>query len=65
MGISLPQEIVSEIDIERGDIPRSRYILRILQQIYCSPAKNVDTNMPTRAKQAPKESSLEEARRND
>jgi len=57
MGISLPQEIVSKIDIERGDIPRSRFILRILQQFYCPPVKkNVTANMATTiSKQAPKE----------
>jgi len=31
VGISLPAEIISKIDSERGDIPRSRYILRVLQ----------------------------------
>jgi hypothetical protein len=56
-GISLPQEIVSKIDIERGDIPRSRFVLRILQQFYCPPAKkNVTANAATTiSKQAPKE----------
>ena len=34
VGISLPTEIISRIDTERGDIPRSRYILRILQETY-------------------------------
>ena len=34
VGISLPTEIISKIDIERGDIPRSRYILRVLQDTY-------------------------------
>jgi hypothetical protein len=31
VGISLPTEIISKIDTERGDIPRSRYILRVLR----------------------------------
>jgi hypothetical protein len=31
VGISLPAEIISKIDAERGDVPRSRYILRVLQ----------------------------------
>ena len=31
VGISLPAEIISKIDTERGDIPRSRYILRVLR----------------------------------
>ena len=34
VGISLPTEIISKIDAERGDIPRSRYILRVLQDTY-------------------------------
>jgi metal-responsive CopG/Arc/MetJ family transcriptional regulator len=34
VGISLPVEIISKIDAQRGDIPRSRYILRILQDTH-------------------------------
>jgi metal-responsive CopG/Arc/MetJ family transcriptional regulator len=34
VGISLPAEIISKIDAQRGDIPRSRYILRVLQDTY-------------------------------
>jgi hypothetical protein len=34
VGISLPAEIISKIDAERGDIPRSRYILRVLLGTY-------------------------------
>jgi hypothetical protein len=55
MGISLPQEIVSRIDVARGDIPRSRFLLRILQEVYCSPQKSTYANTATIAKQAPKE----------
>ncbi len=68
MGISLPQEIVSKIDIERGDVPRSRFVLRILQQFYCPPVKKyVAANMPTTtiSKQAPKENEHEEVGKND
>ena len=32
IGISLPKEIMKKIDTDRGDIPRSRYLLRILQK---------------------------------
>ena len=32
VGISLPTEMISKIDTERGDIPRSRYILRVLRE---------------------------------
>jgi hypothetical protein len=34
VGISLPEEIISKIDDERGDISRSRYLLRIVQKVY-------------------------------
>jgi metal-responsive CopG/Arc/MetJ family transcriptional regulator len=34
VGISLPEEMLSKIDRERGDIPRSRYLLRILERAY-------------------------------
>jgi hypothetical protein len=33
-GISLPKELVKKIDTERGDIPRSKYLLRILERTY-------------------------------
>ncbi|CAN5147328.1 hypothetical protein BH18THE2_BH18THE2_35790 [soil metagenome] len=32
VGISFPKDIVSKIDNERGDIPRSRYLLRIVEK---------------------------------
>jgi hypothetical protein len=34
VGISLPKKIVTKIDHDRGDIPRSRYVLRILEETY-------------------------------
>ena len=34
VGISLPKKIVMKIDHDRGDIPRSRYVLRILEEMY-------------------------------
>jgi hypothetical protein len=33
-GLSLPIELMRQIDSERGDIPRSRYVLRILEKQY-------------------------------
>jgi hypothetical protein len=33
-GISMPNEIVRKIDIDRGDVPRSKYLLRILEKMY-------------------------------
>jgi hypothetical protein len=32
-GISLPRAIIADIDIERGDVSRSKYILRILEKM--------------------------------
>jgi hypothetical protein len=32
-GLSLPNEILARIDAERGDISRSRYILRQLEKV--------------------------------
>ena len=34
VGISFPKRIMTRIDVERGDIPRSKYILRIIQKNY-------------------------------
>lgn len=33
-GISLPYELMMRIDEERGDVSRSKYILRIIQKNY-------------------------------
>jgi hypothetical protein len=33
-GFSLPSELIQRIDAERGDIPRSRFLLRILEKTY-------------------------------
>jgi hypothetical protein len=49
LGISLPRKIVTQIDAERGDVPRSRYLLRILENVLeykdskqCDSEKNSD-----------------------
>ena len=39
VGISLPTELIQKMDEERGDIPRSKYLLRIIQNVY-TPDKN-------------------------
>lgn len=39
VGISLPRDIITKIDRERGDISRSRYLLRIVQRVYESMSK--------------------------
>ena len=33
-GISIPKNLKDRIDLDRGDISRSRYILRILEKVY-------------------------------
>jgi hypothetical protein len=33
-GLSLPAELMKWIDTERGDISRSRYVLRIIEKLY-------------------------------
>jgi metal-responsive CopG/Arc/MetJ family transcriptional regulator len=33
-GLSLPSKLLRKIDIERGDVSRSRYILRLLERTY-------------------------------
>lgn len=54
VGISFPPEILSKIDLERGDIPRSRYVLRQLEKVLhgqslASPT-NVGTQVPNGGK---------------
>jgi metal-responsive CopG/Arc/MetJ family transcriptional regulator len=34
VGVSLPREIITRIDNERGDVSRSRYVLRMVQKVY-------------------------------
>ena len=34
VGISMPRSIVKRLDNDRGDIPRSRYLIRILEKGY-------------------------------
>jgi hypothetical protein len=41
LGISLPKQIVGQIDSERGDVPRSRYLSRILERQYALKGKKV------------------------
>lgn len=33
-GLSLPTELMEKIDAERGDVPRSRFLLRLLERSY-------------------------------
>ena len=41
IGISLPKEFMERIDGDRGDIPRSKYVLRILEKQYTTEGKKV------------------------
>jgi hypothetical protein len=33
-GLSLPMNLMKKIDAERGDVPRSRFLLRLLEKTY-------------------------------
>lgn len=33
-GLSLPADLMHKIDTERGDVSRSRFVLRLIQQAY-------------------------------
>ena len=37
----MPKNLMQKIDIDRGDIPRSRYVLRILEKQYTFDGKKV------------------------
>lgn len=53
-GISLPKELVKTIDAKRGDIPRSKYLLRILERIYDTvDVSNRDEIEPTKDQNLP------------
>lgn len=34
MGLSIPNELIQRIDSERGDVSRSRFLLRLIQRAY-------------------------------
>jgi metal-responsive CopG/Arc/MetJ family transcriptional regulator len=44
LGITLPKSIVQKIDQKRGDIPRSRYIRRVIERYLGSSRKDIDNN---------------------
>ena len=58
IGISLPKEIIKKIDIERQDIPRSKYLLRIIEKLYQKKEtkSNNDSLDSSSLKQVPSES---------
>lgn len=47
-GLSLPIELMRQIDSERGDISRSRYVLRILEKQYAFEGKKVVDSLDRR-----------------
>ena len=40
-GLSLPTDLMKRIDVDRGDVSRSRFLLRLLEKIYS--AENKET----------------------
>jgi hypothetical protein len=46
MGLSMPKVLKDIIDEERGDIPRSTYITKILEQQIMRQAEKVNENDP-------------------
>jgi len=34
MGVSLPKQLVERIDKDRGDVPRSRFLVRLVEHAY-------------------------------
>jgi hypothetical protein len=36
IGIALPRDMIKKIDLERGDVSRSRYLLRLLERVCTS-----------------------------
>ena len=41
VGVSMPKNIVSKIDAERGDISRSRYLLKLLEKVYANTSTSI------------------------
>ena len=41
-GLSLPAELIRKIDAERGDISRSRFLLRLIERAYNDKQKNME-----------------------
>jgi hypothetical protein len=42
MGICIPRSLKEKIDYTRGDIPRSRYISKILERVHNEDEEEVD-----------------------
>jgi hypothetical protein len=44
VGVSMPSNIISKIDAERGDISRSRFLLRLLERVYANSSPSIQTD---------------------
>lgn len=50
VGISLPANIIKKLDAERGDVSRSRYVLRIIEKMYTVNNQNHEGRRSDRGK---------------
>jgi hypothetical protein len=41
VGVSMPRKMISKIDAERGDISRSRFLLRLLEKVYTNTSSTI------------------------
>jgi hypothetical protein len=59
-GLSLPIRLMRKIDIDRGDVPRSKFLLRILERIYSNEelSEEKNSNCDTQFQVAPRVKTL-------
>jgi hypothetical protein len=59
-GLSLPIKLMRKIDLERGDVPRSKYLLRILERMYSNEEQyeGKNTNCDTQFQCSPRVEAL-------
>jgi hypothetical protein len=43
VGLSIPEDVLARLDKERGDVSRSRFLLRLLDQAYAQKDSDVKT----------------------
>jgi hypothetical protein len=43
IGVSIPENILEQIDKDRKDVPRSRYLLRVLERSYSNRKEQTDS----------------------
>ncbi len=56
-GISIKRELLQRIDLERGDISRSRYLSRLVEQVLRSNNSSLKKSLQTASKVGPEEQS--------